>query len=120
MNEVEARRLLVVENASPAELKEAYRRMVKRWHPDHFSSDSDSYAEAIRRTQHINEAYQLLAGKTAGIGVGRGVAGEPAAAAWKGSSLRRRIIRERLIVVAVSVAVFLCVSWIVHDVILGF
>ncbi len=61
MNETEARQLLDLEaTASPSQVKAAYRRMLKRWHPDLFSSDPASYPEAIRQTQRINDAYKLL------------------------------------------------------------
>ncbi len=61
MYEAEARQLLDLEpTASPSQLKAAYRRMLKRWHPDLFSTDPASYPEAIRQTQRINDAYHLL------------------------------------------------------------
>ena len=61
MNAAEARQLLAVQaTASPSEVKSAYRRMLKLWHPDRFASDSAVYSGAIRRTQRINAAYRLL------------------------------------------------------------
>ncbi len=64
MNEAEARQLLAVrKTASRQELKTAYRRTQKTWHPDLFQPNSPSQLEAISKTQRINEAYRLLRGE---------------------------------------------------------
>jgi len=61
MNETEARQLLALdEAASRRSLKKAYRRAMKASHPDLVDPDSPSHAEAITKTQRINEAYRLL------------------------------------------------------------
>lgn len=53
----EARRLLGLgDRASIEEIKTAYRRMCKRWHPDTLSEDSGS----SRKIKQINAAYRLL------------------------------------------------------------
>ena len=63
MNETEARQLLALAvSASKRDLKKAYRRAIKASHPDLVDPDSPSHAEAISRTQRINEAYRLLGG----------------------------------------------------------
>jgi len=46
--------------ASPSELKVAYRRLVKEWHPDRFLDDPERSAEAAERTQQIIAAYRSL------------------------------------------------------------
>lgn len=121
MNEGEARRLLAVEvNASPSELKSAYRRMVKVWHPDRFARDAASRPEAIRQMQRINQAYRLLEGDAEGQGAQRGLAWAPSTAAWKRSSIRRQLVRDRIIVVVVSATLYVGLSWVIHEVILGF
>jgi tetratricopeptide (TPR) repeat protein len=45
--------------ASPAEIKAAYRKLVKQWHPDRFS-DPESRAEANEQIKRINFAYKTL------------------------------------------------------------
>jgi DnaJ-domain-containing protein 1 len=48
----------VSRTASPDELKQAYRRLVKAWHPDRYASGSDAQRrEADRRFKLINAAY---------------------------------------------------------------
>ena len=46
--------------ASPAELKQAYRRLAKIWHPDRFTHDSQLKQQAEEKIKTINEAYQQL------------------------------------------------------------
>ena len=48
--------LRVAENASPEEIKQAYRKLVKLWHPDLHPDDKS----AERRMQEITEAYTVL------------------------------------------------------------
>lgn len=48
--------LRVPENASPEEIKQAYRRLVKLWHPDLHPDDMS----AEKRMAEINEAYTVL------------------------------------------------------------
>lgn len=57
--------LEISENASPDEIKKAYKRLVRQWHPDtHKSSERKQMAE--KEMKKINEAYDMLekAGKT--------------------------------------------------------
>jgi DnaJ domain len=46
--------------ASPLQIKEAYRDLVKVWHPDRFGSDARLRAKAEEKLQRINEAYRVL------------------------------------------------------------
>jgi curved DNA-binding protein CbpA len=46
--------------ATPVQIKEAYRDLVKVWHPDRFGSDARLRAKAEEKLQRINEAYRVL------------------------------------------------------------
>jgi DnaJ domain len=46
--------------ASRAEIKEAYRDLVKVWHPDRFTEDSRLRQKAEDKLKHLNRAYQTL------------------------------------------------------------
>ena len=121
MNEVEARQILSVEaTASSSQLKSAYRRMLKRWHPDLFASDSASYPEAIRQTQRINDAYRLLGGNRGSRMVRWDLAQANSTAEWHGDWSRSRYWRSKITVIAVSAAIYVGLSWFIHEVVLGF
>ncbi len=47
----------VSRDASPEEIKQAYRRLVLKWHPDR---NPDNRKEAEERFKEITEAYQVL------------------------------------------------------------
>jgi curved DNA-binding protein CbpA/predicted Zn-dependent protease with MMP-like domain len=48
-------------NASEREIKQAFRRLAKLWHPDHFTTAApDLRARAERRMQSLNRAYTVL------------------------------------------------------------
>jgi len=47
-------------DATPAEIKAAYRDLVKIWHPDRFGTDERLRRRAEERLQGINEAYRAL------------------------------------------------------------
>ncbi len=49
--------------ASLPEVKLAYRRLVKTWHPDLFPDDPLRQMQGERRMQEINTAYQHLMGE---------------------------------------------------------
>ena len=58
--------------ATPVQIKEAYRDLVKVWHPDRFGSDARLRVKAEEKLQRINEAYRVLqsdAGAAAGSAV---------------------------------------------------
>jgi len=47
--------------ASAPSIKQTYRRLVKRWHPDLYPSGTPDRVEATRMTKVINEAYTAIA-----------------------------------------------------------
>lgn len=54
--------LLGVEHeASAHAIKDAYRRMIKRWHPDLYPAGSTEHSEATQMTVAINSAYKAIA-----------------------------------------------------------
>jgi hypothetical protein len=52
-------------SASPAEVREQYKRLVRRWHPDQFVDDPQGQADAARQMRQINVAYALIQEATA-------------------------------------------------------
>ena len=51
-------------NATPAEIKQAYRRLMKEHHPDRVAGlNQASQAQAEERSKEINHAYAQLLGK---------------------------------------------------------
>jgi hypothetical protein len=61
MTAARARRLLDLENeATPAEVRQAYRDLVRVWHPDRFDSDERLKLKAAGRMSEINVAYRFL------------------------------------------------------------
>jgi hypothetical protein len=48
------------ETAAPS-IKYAYRRLVKRWHPDLYANGTPAHVEATHMTRLINEAYSAIA-----------------------------------------------------------
>jgi hypothetical protein len=60
--------------ATAVEIKEAYRDMVKVWHPDRFGSDPRLRQKAEEKLQQINKAYQVL---VSGPETGQSFAAEP-------------------------------------------
>ncbi len=47
-------------DATPSEIKDAYRVMAKVWHPDRFQGDERLRLKAEEKLKEINSAYQLL------------------------------------------------------------
>lgn len=47
-------------HASALTIKQCFRKLVKRWHPDHYASGTQEYAEATQMTRTINEAYSAI------------------------------------------------------------
>jgi len=61
MTEIEAFDILGLQpDASAAELKDAYRDLVKVWHPDRFPNDPKLRAKAQEKLKDVNEAYAVL------------------------------------------------------------
>jgi len=54
------RTLELKEGASPEAIKEAYRSLVKVWHPDRFGDDEKLRRRADEKLKQINRAYDLL------------------------------------------------------------
>ena len=46
--------------ASPTEIKEAYRDLVKVWHPDRFGADARLRQKAEEKLSELNDAYRVL------------------------------------------------------------
>lgn len=51
----------VPSTASALSIKQAYHRLVRRWHPDLYPASSPAYAEATQMMKRINEAYSTIA-----------------------------------------------------------
>ena len=47
-------------NATPEEVKKAYRNMAKVWHPDRYTNDSVLKAKAEVEIKKINQAYASI------------------------------------------------------------
>jgi hypothetical protein len=50
----------VTPSATAREAKRAYKKLVRRWHPDRFANDPQGEREATARLQQITEAYQTI------------------------------------------------------------
>ncbi|KAJ3683658.1 hypothetical protein LUZ60_013885 [Juncus effusus] len=50
-------------NASPSDVRAAYRKQALKWHPDRWAKDPNGAAEAKKRFQRIQEAYSVLSDK---------------------------------------------------------
>lgn len=46
--------------ASPRSIKQSYKQMVRRWHPDLYQDGTSAHAEATQMTKVINESYSLI------------------------------------------------------------
>lgn len=47
-------------DASPQTIKESYRKLVKRWHPDRQPNDTENHADSTLMTRLLNEAYAQI------------------------------------------------------------
>lgn len=47
-------------DSSALEIRRAYRRLAKTWHPDRFAHDSPQQQRATERMREINEAFELV------------------------------------------------------------
>jgi predicted Zn-dependent protease with MMP-like domain/DnaJ-domain-containing protein 1 len=73
--------------ASLDEIKRAYHREAKRWHPDRFASaDLALYARAGRRMRQLTEAYAALSDPAARAAYDARLRGDPARASFEGLS----------------------------------
>ncbi|MBQ8352044.1 MAG: J domain-containing protein [Clostridia bacterium] len=61
----------VAPDATEEEIKAAYRRLARRYHPDHFASDPQAAREAEAKMKEINEAYDILTRKGGSAGNGQ-------------------------------------------------
>ena len=55
--------LQISENASAQDIKKAYRKLVRQYHPDIIKSQGKGEAymqEATAKTQEINQAYEMI------------------------------------------------------------
>ncbi len=50
----------VTRNSTPDEIKKAYYRQIKKWHPDKFQQQPDKLSQAIETSKQINQAFLLL------------------------------------------------------------
>jgi hypothetical protein len=53
--------------ATKDEIKKAYHRIIKVWHPDKFTNDNEKYLEATEKSKLINEAYHNLKNYTPNV-----------------------------------------------------
>jgi DnaJ-class molecular chaperone len=47
-------------SATPVTIKQSYRTLVKRWHPDFYPSGTQEQADATQMTKMINESFALI------------------------------------------------------------
>lgn len=47
-------------SATSASIKQSYRKLVKRWHPDLYKGGTEEYATATQMTKLINQSYALI------------------------------------------------------------
>jgi curved DNA-binding protein CbpA len=47
-------------NSTFDEIKKAYRRQIKKWHPDKFQNQPEELSKAIEISKHINTAFEEL------------------------------------------------------------
>lgn len=95
--------------AGKKEIKQAYRTLVKAWHPDRFSHDPSLQIQAQERTKIINEAYRYLMQE---------LSAPKRPAAMQGMRFRVRAEKPRRFFVFFLAAVFACAA--VFGVMYGF
>lgn len=52
--------LQVHRSSSKEEIKQSYRVLIKKWHPDKYKTDTDDYNLATEKSKLLNEAYGIL------------------------------------------------------------
>lgn len=114
--------------ATPVQIKEAYRDLVKVWHPDRFGSDARLRVKAEEKLQRLNEAYRVLqsdAGTGAGLAVkaasvARGDASSPRYSSYapvvarSGGGSNRAVMTLFYVCVGISVALLIVYLVILH------
>ncbi|HUR64722.1 MAG TPA: KTSC domain-containing protein [Chitinophagaceae bacterium] len=50
----------VTRSSTRDEIKKAYHRLIKKWHPDRFEDRPDKIQEALEISKQINQAFRLL------------------------------------------------------------
>ena len=50
----------ITRHSTPAEIKKAYHRQIKKWHPDKFQQQPGKLSEALEISKQINHAFRLL------------------------------------------------------------
>lgn len=73
------------------ELKVSYRKLIRQWHPDRFTSQSKTYAEATEKAKAINVAYEFLSElleRNGGTYRSPAANGQWASAAWSWADLQ--------------------------------
>jgi curved DNA-binding protein CbpA len=103
--------------ATPSEIKEAYRDLVKVWHPDRFGNDGRLREKAELQLKRINEAYRILQSDSAVAGASASVAESapnfsPGNMAGAGPSGRGRWMYGGLGLAAILLATYFIVG---HD-----
>jgi hypothetical protein len=96
------------EYATPAEIKAAYRDLVKVWHPDRFGEDSRLRQRAEERLQRINEAYRRL--ESGDFTPEPSFANEFVADAPPRVTMKTRMVRDQELRGWVYLAIFLAVG----------
>ena len=60
LNDIHFEILGVTRQSTREEIKKAYHREIKKWHPDKFQDQPGKIAEAIEKSKQINQAFRLL------------------------------------------------------------
>jgi hypothetical protein len=60
LSEIHFRVLGVTRLSTKEEIRKAFIREIKKWHPDKFPNDPEKAAEALERSKLINQAFELL------------------------------------------------------------
>jgi DNA topoisomerase IA len=60
LSEIHFRLLGVTPNSTKEDIRKAYIREIKKWHPDKFQNEPEKASEALAKSKELNEAYELL------------------------------------------------------------
>jgi hypothetical protein len=92
--------------SSSSQVKERYKALVKKWHPDRFARDAASQTEATARMRMINDAYHLILRRTPHPEVDVGPAPEEEirfSRSTTGGQPGRRLTREEIEALVASI-----------------